>query len=102
MYGFCQDMPGMTVEAQARVNALIPREALADCIAHVVGPIDGGVRIVDVWVDEASYRRFQTQVLWPALDQLMATTDPAEIPALGAFAVLEVSGEGHRIGLTVG
>jgi hypothetical protein len=101
MYAFCQDMPGLTVEDQAKLNELIPDEALSGCIAHVVGPMDGGIRMVDVWVDEASYRHFQTKVLWPALDRLMATTDPAGAPNPGAFTVLEVSGGGHRAGAWV-
>ena len=101
MYAFCQDMPGLTLEDQAKLNAFIPDESLTDCIAHVVGPMDGGVRMIDVWIDEASYRRFQTQVLWPALDRLMATSDPAEAPTPGAFTVLEVSGAGHHAGAWV-
>jgi hypothetical protein len=99
MYAFCQDMPGLTLEDQTRLNELIPDEALSRCIAHVVGPMEGGIRLVDVWVDEASYRQFQTQVLWPALDRLMATTGPAPTPA--AFTVLEVSGAGHQAGAWV-
>jgi hypothetical protein len=101
MYAFCQDMPGLTLEDQARINELIPDEALSRCIAHVVGPMDGGIRIVDVWADEASYRQFQTQVLWPALDRLMATTDPAQAPSPATFTVLEVSGAGHHAGAWV-
>jgi hypothetical protein len=100
MYAFCQDMPGLTLEDQARINELIPDEALTGCIAHVVGPIDGGVRMIDVWVDEAAYRQFQTQVLWPALDRLMATADPAQA-STPPFTVLEVSGAGHHAGAWV-
>jgi hypothetical protein len=101
MYAFCQDMPGVTLEDQAKLNELIPDEALTDCIAHVVGPIEGGVRMVDVWTDEAAYRQFQTQVLWPALDRLMATTDPAQAPAPEVFTVLDVSGAGRHAGASV-
>jgi hypothetical protein len=101
MYAFCQDMPGLTLEDQARLNELIPDEALSRCLAHVVGPMEGGIRMVDVWVDEASYRQFQTQVLWPALDRLMATTDPGQAATSGAFTVLEVSGAGHHAGAWV-
>ena len=28
MYAFCQDMPGITVEDQAKLNPLLPPEAL--------------------------------------------------------------------------
>jgi hypothetical protein len=54
-----------------------------------------------VWTDEAAYRQFQTQVLWPALDRLMATTDPAQAPAPEVFTVLDVSGAGRHAGASV-
>ena len=67
MYAFCQDMPGISVEDQAKFAQLIDPAALQECIAHVVGPIDGGCRMIDVWESKESYRRFQQQHLFPAL-----------------------------------
>src|SRR5882724_1807146 len=96
MYAFCQDMPGLTLEQQGRLTPLIPDEALTGCVVHVVGEIEGGVRMVDVWTDEASYRTFQTRYLWPALDRLtaemMAAGEPVSEPS--PFTVLDVTGEG--------
>jgi hypothetical protein len=38
-------------------------------IAHVAGSCDEGWRIIDVWESEAHCRRFQEEVLWPAVGQ---------------------------------
>ncbi len=92
MYAFCQDMPGATLEQQAVLNRHIPAESLEGCLVHVVGPYDGGVRMVDVWTDEESYRRFQREVLWPALDRVMPELAVVGAPAPEPFRVLEVSG----------
>ena len=48
MYAFCQDMPGISAEDQAKLNLMLPVEALNGCIVHVVGPMDGGTRMIDV------------------------------------------------------
>src|ERR1700722_17875385 len=95
MYAFCQDMPGITVDQQATVNQFLGQEALTGCVIHIVGEIDGGLRMIDVWTDEAAYRTFQTQHLWPALDRIAAdataTGQPPGHP--GTFTVLEVNGD---------
>jgi hypothetical protein len=95
MYAFCQDMPGMTVQQQAMVNRYISDDALSGCVVHIVGEYDAGIRMIDVWTDEAAYRRFQTNYLWPALDRLAAdTVADGALPATpGQFTVLEVTGD---------
>ncbi len=92
MYAFCQDMPGATLEQQEILNRHIPADALEGCLVHVVGPYDGGVRMVDVWADEESYRRFQREVLWPALDRAMSELAVVDAGAPAPFSVLEVTG----------
>ena len=92
MYAFCQDMPGVTLEQQRILQRHIPAGATADCLAHVVGEIDGGVRMISVWSDEASYRAFQTTHLWPALDRAMREMPMQAGGGPADFTVLEVSG----------
>lgn len=92
MYAFCQDMPGITVDQQAELERGIAATALTGCIAHVVGAYDGGVRMIDVWADEESYRLFQREHLWPALDRLRATTSSLSAGPLPPFVVHEVHG----------
>ena len=99
MYAFCQDMPGATLEQQEILNRHIPADALEGCLVHVVGPYDGGVRMVDVWADEESYRRFQREVLWPALDRAMPEM-PVGGPAPQPFVVHDVTGS--AMGAAVG
>ncbi|HVQ88474.1 MAG TPA: hypothetical protein VMT88_09850 [Actinomycetes bacterium] len=99
MYAFCQDMPGISVEDQETFAQLIDPAALQECIAHVVGPIDGGCRMIDVWESKSSYRRFQQQHLFPALQQ-WAEQQPNQSGAgkMPAFTVFDVSGAGYRVG----
>lgn len=92
MYAFCQDMPGVTLEQQSRVEAMIGPESLGECLAHVVGAYDGGVRMIDVWTSEEAYRSFQTEVLWPVLDRL---TPQLGTQAPPPFTVHEVTGRGR-------
>jgi hypothetical protein len=95
MYAFCQDMPGITMEGQAELAVLIPPTALEKCLAHVVGPIDGGVRMIDVWESEQDYRTFTQEHLYPALAQLQQGQPLQDTRGLPPFSVLEVTGEGH-------
>lgn len=95
MYAFVQDMPGVSLEDQAALTELIDLEAAPGCIAHVVGPIDGGCRIVDVWDSEQAYRTFQRTQLWPALQRFTADLTPQQKAGAGAFSLIEVSGEGY-------
>jgi hypothetical protein len=95
MFAFCQDMPGITVEGQAELAALVPPEALDRCIAHVVGPIEGGIRMIDVWESEEDYRAFMQEHLYPALARLQQDQPLQDARGLPPFSVLEVTGDGH-------
>lgn len=95
MYAFCQDMPGISPEDQAKLNPLLSPEALDGCIAHVVGSIDGGTRMVDVWESEEQYRIFQQRHLYPALAQLQKNEPREDTRGLPAFSILDVTGAGY-------
>ncbi|MEO8106815.1 MAG: hypothetical protein ABI720_05800 [Actinomycetes bacterium] len=99
MYAFCQDMPGVSLEDQAKITPLMAPDALNGCIAHVAGPIDGGSRIVDVWESEEQYRAFQKQHLYPALATLQQGQPLQDTRGLPAFTVLDVTGDGHVSGM---
>jgi hypothetical protein len=98
MYAFCQDMPGITLDGQAELAALVPSEALEKCIAHVVGPIDGGVRMIDVWESEDDYRAFMQAHLYPALAKMQRDQPLQDTRGLPPFSILEVTGDGHTAG----
>ncbi len=94
MYAFCQDMPGISVEDQAKITPLMAPDALNGCIAHVAGPIEGGCRIIDVWESEEQYRAFQQEAPLSRPRQTAARSAPARHPR--ASAVL--GSRGHRRG----
>jgi hypothetical protein len=95
MYAFCQDMPGITMESQAELTALIPEGALDKCLAHVVGPIDGGIRMIDVWQSEADFREFQQRHLYPAIAKLRNGQPLPDTRGTAPFTTIEVTGAGH-------
>lgn len=101
MYAFCQDMPGITVEDQAKIAPLMAPDALDGCIAHVAGAIEGGCRIIDVWESEEQYRTFQQKHLYPALAILQKDQPLQDTRGLPPFSILEVTGEGHTAGVSV-
>jgi len=45
-------------------------------IAHVAGPTDEGVRIIDVWESEEAWERFQAERLAPAIAALGGPARP--------------------------
>lgn len=92
MFAFCQDMPGVTLDQQRIIQRHLPEGATRECVAHVVGEIDGGVRMISVWPDEATYRNFQTTHLWPALNRAMSEMSLRTPQGPQDFTVLEVTG----------
>jgi hypothetical protein len=92
MYAFCQDMPGATMDQQRILQEAIPDSALEGCVVHVVGEYDGGVRMIDVWTDEETYRRFQREHLWPALDRMMPQLAVLDAAPPEPFVILDVTG----------
>jgi hypothetical protein len=95
MYAFCQDMPGITVEGQDELASLLSPDALDKCIAHVVGPIEGGIRMIDVWESEDAYRAFMQNHLYPAIARMQQDQPLQDTRGMAPFSVLEVTGTGH-------
>lgn len=95
MYAFCQDMPGVSLADQTKLDDMLAPDALDGCIAHVVGPIDGGCRMIVVWESEDGYRTFQQRHLYPALAKLQQNQPLRDTRGIPPFSVLEVTGSGH-------
>ena len=102
MYAFCQDMPGISLEEQAKIDPLLSPGALDGCIAHVAGEIDGGCRLIDIWESEEQYRTFQQEHLYPVLARLQQDMPLTDTRGLPPFSILEVTGSGHVAGHVVG
>ena len=94
MYAFCQDMPGIPLANQDKINDLLAPDALNGCIVHVAGEIEGGTRLIDVWETEEQYREFQQKHLYPALAKLQQDMPLQDTRGLPPFSVLEVTGDG--------
>lgn len=90
MYATCVTLPTDTATAEA-IEALIPGTP-EGLVAHVAGPVEEGWRIVDVWESEEHSRRFQSEVLAPAMRQVLGDG------ARQTVVPLEVTGRLERVG----
>ncbi len=62
-FGILQEMPGVSERQYHAVEKHLGPDRPAGLIAHVSGPSDAGWRVINVWADEASFRRFQSERL---------------------------------------
>lgn len=87
-YAFIQDVPA-NEEIYGEVRALLP-QAAPGLQVHVAIKVDGGLRYVDVWDDEASWLAFRDAHVEPTVDQVlgsygiphdhsMVTTEPIDV-----------------------
>lgn len=89
MYAYCREMPGVTADTAARVEAEVGDAPVSGLIAHVSGPTSSGWRIIDVWESEDDFRRFRANRLNPALHAALGGR-----PAPPPFDSYEVTGSG--------
>ena len=67
------------------------RTGRADLVAHVAGPTEDGWRIINIWQDEAAFRRFQSERLVRAAG-LAAQEDGFDPTKAANFRSLSVDG----------
>jgi hypothetical protein len=65
-YGVVQDMPGVTEHEYRLVEQHLGPDRPEGLLAHVSGPSEEGWRVINVWADEQSFRRFQSERLMKA------------------------------------
>jgi hypothetical protein len=65
-YGVLQEMPGVTESEFRLVEKNLGPDRPDGLLAHVSGPSKDGWRVINVWADEASFRRFQSERLMRA------------------------------------
>jgi hypothetical protein len=65
-YGVLQEMPGVTEKEYLLVERNLGPDRPAGLLAHVAGPSADGWRVINVWADEGSFRRFQSERLMRA------------------------------------
>ena len=62
-FGVVQDMPGVTEQEYRQVEKHLGPDRPPGLLAHVAGPSAEGWRIINIWADETSFRRFQSERL---------------------------------------
>lgn len=73
-YAFVQDVPASWLEYRCVTSALlepVPR----GLIVHVAGPVDEGVRMIDVWDSQAAWNTFRRERYSQGLGAL-GTSEP--------------------------
>ncbi len=90
-FGVVQDMPGVREDEYRRVEKHLGPDRPPGLLAHVSGPTEEGWRIVNVWEDEAAYRRFTSERLLRAAG-LAAHEDGFDPSKAAGFRVSTVTG----------
>lgn len=71
-YAFTYDVPA-NAEMYGKIRALLPEQAPAGLITHVVIEQEAGLRYVDVWESEAAWKRFMDETGEPAVEEVLAS-----------------------------
>jgi hypothetical protein len=80
-YAYCQDLPGVSEEMIAAVEAEVGEAPTNGLLAHVSGPMAGGWRIIDVYSTADAYQQFMRDRLGPALRTVLAGRPTPPLPA---------------------
>ncbi|HEX5540427.1 MAG TPA: hypothetical protein VFX60_02505 [Micromonospora sp.] len=90
-FGVMQDMPGIDEETYRLVEKHLGPDRPPGLLAHTAGPSPQGWRVINIWENEAAFRRFQSERLLRAAG-LAAQQDgfPAHLAA--GFTVVTVDG----------
>jgi hypothetical protein len=91
-FGVVQEMPGVSAAEYRLVEQHLGPDRPAGLLAHVAGPSADGWRIINVWADEESFRRFQSERLVRAAG-LAAQSDGFDPTKAARFSALTVTGD---------
>jgi len=90
-FGVVQDMPGVSEQGYRQVEKHLGLDRPPGLLAHVAGPSEEGWRIINVWADEAAFRRFQSERLVRAAG-LAAQEDGFDPTKAAKFTAASVDG----------
>jgi hypothetical protein len=90
-YGVLQEMPGVSEKEYLMVERNLGPDRPAGLIAHVSGPTGDGWRVINIWADEAAFRRFQSERLMRAAG-LAARQDGFDPAKAAGFWSMTVDG----------
>jgi hypothetical protein len=89
--GIIQEYDGFQPENYERVCAEIsfPQEWPEGLISHAAGPVDGGMRLVEIWASREQFDRFIAETIQPAIERTAgAAASEAPEPRFTYFEVL--------------
>jgi hypothetical protein len=90
-FGVVQEMPGISESEYQMVEQHLGPDRPPGLLAHVAGPVEGGWRIINIWQDEQSFRRFQSERLMRAAG-LAAQDERFDAGKAAGFRSLTVTG----------
>jgi hypothetical protein len=90
-FGVMQDMPGVSEAEYRMVEQHLGPDRPAGLLANVSGPTEDGWRVINIWRDEAAFRRFQSERLMRAAG-LAAQNEGFDPGKAAGFRVLTVDG----------
>jgi hypothetical protein len=89
-WGFIGELP-ISRDQYDQLNAEIPEDP-EGLILHTAAEHGGGMRIIDVWESEDAYRRFEQEILFPAMGRAGLQPPEGEPPPLDTFEVHNLRG----------
>jgi hypothetical protein len=91
-FGVMQEMPGVSESEYRLVEQHLGPDRPPGLLAHVAGPVEGGWRIINIWLDEQTFRRFQSERLMSAAG-LAAQEDGFDASKAAGFRSMTVTGD---------
>jgi hypothetical protein len=88
-YSFIQDVPA-DEPMYRKIMALLPSDPPAGLVVHLVQRREQGLRYIDVWDTEASWRTFQNEQVEPAVGKVLAEYGIAHDHGLVTVEEIEV------------
>lgn len=90
-FGVLQEMPGVSEGEYQLVERHLGPDRPPGLLAHVAGAVEGGWRVINIWEDEAAFRRFQSERLLRAAG-LAAQADGFDAGKAAGFRSVTVHG----------
>ena len=82
-WGFIGELP-ISRDEYDRLNSEIAEDP-EGLILHTAAEHGGGMRIIDVWESEEAYRRFEQEILTPAMGRAGLQPPEGEPPQLDSY-----------------
>ena len=89
-WGFIQQLP-VSRDQYEHVNREIGEDP-PGLILHTAAEKGGGIQVIDVWESEDAYRRFEQEVLFPAMGRAGLQPPEGEPPPLDTFEIHNLRG----------